>query len=381
MMHAVAGGKASRPAGVLRPCRLPSSQREAFTIIELIVSIGIFVISATLMLGAMFGATEVFRRGEAARQAGDEATAVIAALQEDLSRAVPSRLRDGVPAREWGRLYVDSDGAGNCRLGLVTENPDRSQVRWVPRPSVSATARALVGVRKWVVWQIIAATTPASTAADAMLVREEWDITEDGTVIDVVGNDMAGLTSSTQTPLREDIVTRGCLHFGAWVELAEAHRLVRGGVGGPEFLWESKDPLELVFPFANSNFDTRVQQGGGSTGYQPFYPQPDALRVSLVLTGGGRFATRGTLIGQLANGATEARISGIKALPTTGGSLLCLSDPSNPSSAEWIRYDDFRSSRVTGLKRGQLRTTDGTRADRSLVLAGQPFSLVVALPR
>jgi hypothetical protein len=346
----------------------------AFTIIELLVSIGIFVVSATLMLGAMFGATDVFRKGEAARQAGDEATAVISALQEDLTRAVPSRLRDGVPAAEWGRLWARAGADGNCMLGVVVENPDRSQLRWIDRPG-SPPVKALVGVRKWVFWQVLPSSAVDATAADAVLQREEWDITEDGTVVDAAGNAMSG-PGSTQTPLRREVITRGCLHFGVWIELAEAHRLMAVGANGPDFRWESQVNGEEVFPFSGSTFDTRQQQGGGSTGYPPFYPQPDALRISLILTGGGRFATRGTLIGQLAkDDATQARISGIKALPTTSGSLLRIRN-------EWIRYDDFRDGRITGLKRGQLRSTqDDPTPDRSLVLAGQPFSLVVALPR
>lgn len=337
----------------------------AFTIIELLVSIAIFVVSSTLMLGAMFGATEVFRRGEAARQAGDEATAVIAALQEDLSRAVPIRLRDGKPAPEWGRLYAQAQSDGNCQLGFVIENPDRSQVRWINESD--PLKKRLLGVRSWVVWYVVPSTAAGATAADDELWREEWDMTEDGTIVEKGGEPRSTVTNPE--PRKEELVTRGCLHFAAWAEVAQAHRLVKPGAGGPDFAWESKAADEEVIPFANADFDTARLEGT-----PPFYPQPDALRISLVLTGGGRYATRGTLIGGLSPGDTQARITGIKALPTTGGSLLRIGD-------EWIRYDDFRGGRVTGLKRGQLRTTDGTRADRSLVLAGQPFSLVVALPR
>jgi type II secretory pathway pseudopilin PulG len=342
----------------------------AFTIIELLVSIAIFVVSSTLMLGAMFGATEVFRRGEAARQAGDEATAVIAALQEDLSRAVPIRLRDGKPAAEWGRLYAKAQGDGNCQLGFVIENPDRSQVRWINESD--PTKKRLLGVRSWVVWSVVPATAAGVTAADDELWREEWDMTEDGTIVEKGGEPRSTVTDPE--PRKEELVTRGCLHFAAWAEVAQAHRLVKAGAGGPEFAWESKDPNEEVIPFAGSVFDTAdpVTDSNGSK----WYPQPDALRISLVLTGGGRYATRGTLIGQLAKDDTAmARISGIKALPTTSGSLLRIGN-------EWIRYDDFRGGRITGLKRGQLRSTqDDPTPDRSLVLAGQPFSLVVALPR
>lgn len=342
--------------------------RASFTIIELLISIAIFVVSSTLMLGAMFGATEVFRSGEAARQAGDEATAVIAALQEDLSRAVPIRLRDGKPAPEWGRLYAKAQGDGNCQLGFVIENPDRSQVRWINE--TDPTKKRLLGVRSWVVWYVVPSTVASATAADDELWREEWDMTEDGTIVEKGGEPRS--TATNPEPRKEELVTRGCLHFAAWAEVAQAHRLVKAGGGGPEFAWESRNPNEEVIPFAGSVFDTAdpVTESDGSK----WYPQPDALRISLVLTGGGRYATRGTLIGQLSPGDTQARISGIRALPTTSGSLLRI-------GSEWIRYDDFRGSRVNGLKRGQLRTTDGTCADRSLVLAGQPFSLVVALPR
>ena len=333
----------------------------AFTIIELIVSIGIFVVSATLMFGALFGATDIFRKGEAARQAGDEATAVIAALQEDFSRAVPIRLRDGKPAPEWGRLYARAQGDGNCILSFVIENPDRSQVRWINESD--PVKKRLLGVRSWVVWEVVAGA--GGTPADAELWREEWDLSEDGQIYDSAGNPQG----AGSTPRKDELVTRGCLHFGVWAEVAQAHRLVKAGGNGPEFAWESRDPNEEVIPFVNDDFDTNR-----TAGTPPFYPQPDALRVSIVLTGGGRFATRGTLIDNLGATDTDARISGIKALPTTSGSLLRIGN-------EWVRYDDFRGGKISGMQRGALRSTASGHTGRPAVFAGQPFSLVVALPR
>ena len=348
--------------------------RRAFTIIELLVSIGIFVVVSTLMFGALFGATEIFRRGEAARQAGDEATAVIAALQEDLSRAVPIRLRDGKPAPEWGRVYADCDVTGNCRLSLVVENPDRAQVRWIPSPI--APDRKLVGMRKWVVWYTQPGTVPMPTAADTVLRRDEWDMTENGAIVDTNGLSIGSLpTATTPNPLRRDVITNGCLHFGTWVEVVQAHRDVTSGPAGPVIGWEDAQiPPYVPIPSDDGHFDSSELIAPRTPG-PDFYPQPDAIRVSLVLTGGGRFATRGTLIGALTAGApTSARISGIKALPTISGSLLRIGD-------EWLRYDDFRGGRIDGLKRGQLRSSAAAHPDRSLVLVGQPFSLVVALPR
>ena len=76
-------------------------------------------------------------------KSAQEMQSKLAALQEDLSRAVPIRFREGMPAPEWGRIrsrlevsgWVDPgtrmEPAGNCVLSLITENPDRNQVRWV----------------------------------------------------------------------------------------------------------------------------------------------------------------------------------------------------------------------------------------------------------
>lgn len=321
--------------------------RRAFTLVEILVSIAIFAVASTLMFGALFGATEVFRRGEAARQAGDEATAVLAALHEDLSRAVPIRLRDGKPAGEWGRIRAEVMGAsGSCHLRLVIEGPDRGRVRW----EGSGSTATVVGVRQQVDWFVDDNGT--ADPADDELVREVQDLGDGGQVI-----------AST---LRSEVITRGCLHFGVWAEVAQAHRIVAASPSGPDFRWESSDPSEEVVPFRARPFDTAVFETQIDA-----YPQPDAMRISLVLTGGGRFATRGTLVQA---GGSDWRITGIKALPTIGGSLLRVGN-------EWIRYGDFRGGVLREVQPTQLRSQAGPRNRGDTVLAGQSFSLVVALPR
>lgn len=329
-------------------------RRAGFTLIEILVSIAIFAVASAFMFGALFGATEVFRRGEAARQAGDEATAVIAAMQEDLARVVPFRLRDGKPAPEWGRIRAAvADAAGNCRLDLVVENADRSQVRWADGNG-DGTLDTVTGVRKRVVWYVQAGADGATTD---QLVREEYDLGDNGNAI-------------PGGPHRREIITTGVLHFGTWLEVAQAHRLAQAASdgGGPDLLWESQDPAQAVLPFQGEDFDT-----GTLVGTPPFYPQPDAIRVTLVLTGGGRFATRGAFIA--AAGGDSFRISGIKALPTVTGSLLRVGN-------EWVRYDSFRDGVLGGVQRGQLRSDGGGAHGRGdLVLAGMFFSLVASLPR
>lgn len=324
--------------------------RRGFTLIEILVSIGIFAVAASLMFGALFGATEVFRRGEAARQAGDEATAVMAALQDDLARLVPLRLRDGLPAPEAGHIkaVVSPAGDGNCSLSMIIVNPDRDQVRM---ETVGTVTRA-VGDRIRVTWQL----------SGDQLTRTVDVLRDNGT---------------THQTLPAATITRGVLHFGVWVEVAQQHRQITESPSGPVFGWEVGGDNALVpmiadvsgtgTPLPAYNLDTNVP----FPATPPFYIQPDAMRVSLVLTGGGRFATRGTLVD--ASG-TDWRISGIKALPTISGSLLRVGN-------EWIRYDDFRGGLLRGVQRGQLRSDKPNHSRGEAVLAGQPFSLVVALPR
>lgn len=356
--------------------------RSGFTLIEIIISIAIFVIAATIMLGALFGATEVFRRGEATRQAGDESTAVLAALQEDLSRAVPVRLRDGKPAPEWGRIFAEAQTpSGNCLFSIVTENPDRGQVRWVDTDS-DGRIDTVTGMRQRVDWFVV----PGAEPQDDILVRKVWDLGDDGNVIDAdpalddpnFAADSLLSPGQVFSPRARDVVTRGCLHFAVWIELAQqvAHRKVTGGSTGPHFGWEA----DTVLPYGSTPSDPNpmpLDTAQTVTGTTTFYPQPDAIRVSLVLTGGGRFATRGTLVQAMDDTQTTARIAGIKALPTISGSLLRIGN-------EWVRYNDFRGGQVTIAAdgRGSLRSTASAHAARAdLVLAGQPFSLVVALPR
>lgn len=349
---------------------MSGSRRLGFTIIEILVSITIFVVSATIMLGALFGSTEVFRRGEASRQAGDEATAVIAALQEDLSRAVPVRLRDGKPAAEWGYIYASVDqavsgteaysAAGNCLLKLVIENPDRSQVRWLG----SGTSATIIGVRQRVVWFVDDMSTADPT--DDELVREAYDLNDGGALVD------SDTSTTAIDPFTTQVVTRGVLHFGVWAEMAQvqAHRQVSSGSNGPDFGWEA----DTVLPYGKTpSYPTAMALDTSNTvnAATTFYPQPDALRISLVLTGGGRFATRGTLVQA---GGTDWRIAGIKALPTVSGSLLRVGD-------EWIRYGDFRGGLLRDVETARLRSQAATHNRGDVVLAGMPFSLVVALPR
>ena len=313
-------------------------RQAGFTLIEIMVSIGIFVVAALVMLGTLVTASEIFRRGESARQAGDEATAVLAALRDDLARAVPVRLRDGKPAPEWGRFFADVQGAaGSCRLAFVIENPDRT-----------AIGQDGSGARLWVGW-FVNESDPDPSKHELRRVTTAWT---------------PASAYPTMAGSAGEVVTRGCLHFGVWLELAAAgfHRPVTAVDDSPRVDWEVQPPDQ-----------------GDPYDSQTVVIAADALRLSLVLTGGGRYAVRGTLAQAIADGSsTSFRLAGVKALPTVEGSMLRV-------DSEWIRYDRFAGGLVSldaaAGRRGVLRSAPIGHALRSPVLAGQSFSLVVALPR
>ncbi len=58
-----------------------------FTLVEILVSILIFVVAGSVMIGVLLGATELFRGGESARLANDEAVAVLGALDSGAASA------------------------------------------------------------------------------------------------------------------------------------------------------------------------------------------------------------------------------------------------------------------------------------------------------
>jgi len=350
-----------------------------FTLVELLVSIAIFAGASAVMFGTLFVATDVYRRGEAARMAGDESTAVLAALQDDLARAVPIRIREGLPAPEGGWIYAAHRGAaGDCVLAFVIENPDRALVG-----KLGDDARQIVS------WWV-------ESGADAnvnQLRRTVFRWTNQGGDRNRARTPWANIGAA----LSDTVVTTGCLHFGVWLNVPAGTEnpayLRRLGSVGPD--WEALEAPGTPGSFSHlppwgsraandtggrdNAFDTNpvgLINPPNLVAGEPYWSAPDAVRISMVLTGGGRFATRGTLVRDISNADLTARISGIKALPTTSGSLLRIRD-------EWVRYEDFRNGQITIRSdgRGALRSTPAPHAGRDTVLAGQPFSLVVALPR
>lgn len=115
---------------------------------------------------------------------------------------------------------------------------------------------------------------------------------------------------------------------------------------------------------------------------------PAAVRIAVVLTGGGRFAPKGILTGPITGSGAGALvpISGVAVLPTTPGSMLRIDpDPSGPAvtnGTEWIEYSNYSGGKATVVRRGARRTQpNAPHAKGDLVRVGVTYSLVRSLPR
>jgi type II secretory pathway component PulJ len=297
------------------------------------VSIMIFVVVSGAMLTILLTASNLYRRGEAGRSANDEAVAVLAALDADLSRAVPFSHR--------GILYAETrDSAGNTLLAFKTVARDPSTV-----------SERGVGARSLVVWWVD--DTNRLRRAETAEPTDDGDPTTD--------EDLAKMADML-APINEPtwpVLTNGCMHFGAWLSLAAKPRVLPSD-------WTIDTSGAETFPEAGG---ARFYHGGTGTD-----PVPRSVMLTIGLTGGGRFAAKGFVI---SDNTTSIRIGGLGALPTIPGSMLRVED-------EWIGYNGYNNGIIScpsvpgepWVGRGLRRSTTVNHARQAPVHLAQTYSLV-----
>lgn len=324
--------------------------RSAFTLIEILVSIMIFMVVGGAMVGILLVASTLYREGEAQRQATDETVAILAALDDDLMRAVPESQGGAFVAQ------ASAAGDGNVAVGWIIRRKDVGTMNDKPvTDTVDQTRRA-------VLWQV---------DANGRLLRGETDVAGAATK---TPQEAAIESIFTITAADSATLTEGCLHFAGWFTSSADPRTAFDQ-------WaSSRNAGALIAPAAPGEiFNTATITGGG-----PIEPFPDAVRFTLVLTGGSRFAQRGTIAGDVEASDTSVRIAGVRGLRTAPGAVLRVGN-------EWIGYDQARENRVSWptpvpadqplLGRGVLRSTPSRHDSGTPVLIGQLHSLTRALPR
>jgi prepilin-type N-terminal cleavage/methylation domain-containing protein len=354
--------------------------RCGFTLVEILISIMIFVVVSGAMIGILLIGTDLFRRGEFSRAANDETVAVVGTIEDDIKHMVP--------AADGGWLYAEVvNGAGSgwangdCILAFLITNPDSSLIQHDGSFSRLKVAYGCYQGR------IQRATAPLVTT-----IQDPQGIQDIAAFVQSIPSYLNGSnTGAAVVPgappavatVTSTTVTSGCLYFGVSL-------LINGNPTYPppttstvsgSIDWEAPLGACTVLPpwAGQAAYDTSMAQPLG----QANMPMPSVLRLSLVLTGGSRFAPRGQVI---ADNGTTLRINGLSALPTAPGSMLRV-DAAGGGSTEWIGYSAVTTSITNGTviscpsPRSLRRTTTTTHNRGDLVQVGQTYSIVRTLPQ
>ena len=451
----------------ISPYACIAKPRHAFTLIEIMVSLMIFVVVSGAMVSILMISSELFRRGEFSRSANDETIAVLGAVSDDLNHMVPENSDGwffaGIPTDSGNTLVAfttagqSPDGIGargqNARslVGLWVEEIPQEEPRlrrmvlddsrgildfisslviasgksgqivtafdtlsWKGYNSAGDTS-GLGGIinsasppanTDWLGRQIMRAFADSPTAAQIAVadieftVRYNWKAPA-GTG---AGSSNNGSTENLTLVIPSSVLTQGCLHFSCWIALNDIPGMQRPKDRNNLPDWEQLDTNggTLLGPWgptirASSQsaevYDTRpkvippVQNAIALTRKPPF---PSAIRLSFVLTGGGRFAPKGILQSDLTDGvdAGNLRYSGFTGLPSTPGSMVRVDN-------EWIAYAnnaggrlDFHAAPLNaaapvydGPGRGARRSKVVQHLRGAVIRIGQSYSLVRAIPR
>ena len=433
-----------------------TKSRHGFTLIEIMVSLMIFVVVSGAMVSILMISSDLFRRGEFSRSANDETIAVLGAVSDDLNHMVPENSDGwffaGIP-RPSGNTLVsfttagqNPDGIGargqNARslVGLwVEETPDqeprlrrivlddsRGILDFISSLVIASgeVGRIITGfdTLNWnghnaagadagLGGSISAASPPADTDWFARQIMRSLsgstgisDIKFTGRYnwIPPAGTSGRGgavdITPEKPITISSSVLTQGCLHFSSWIALNDIPGMQRPKNAADQPDWEQLDANggtrlgpwgpSLNGSHSSEDYDTRpkgwippAQNVIALTRKPPF---PAAIRLSFVLTGGGRFAPKGLLQSELTAvaGAGDLRYSGFTGLPSTPGSMVRVDD-------EWIAYTNNGGGRLSffdysvndGPGRGARRSTVAAHTRGAVIRVGQSYSLVRAIPR
>jgi hypothetical protein len=393
-----------------------SRRPDAFTLVEILVSIMIFSIVSVAMVGILLTSTNVFRAGEYGRASTDEAVASLGVLDEDLKRMVP--------ARDGGFFYTILHAQnpylatptlppnGNCAVAFIITQPspdaiqgnlqDTSTVNGGPantngNASVGAAA-AGAGAHLLVVYYV--EPTPVANVPggyEDVLFRTQTPLPSDFPSAPPSGAP-AGTPAGPPTPYLQDlvasvitppagggnavpyprvgylqpawttVVSRRCLHFGVWV----SNDVQRRGLSGSWLDDTSGNPIPPLIG-ANPNPGTPVayctESEVAGTAPDPF---PTAVRFTLTLST-GRYSPQGTFVSDLGGTPDQLRLTGINGLAVIPGAMIRI-------DSEWILYSDYRGGVLSVAKRAAMRSTEAAHAPGALVSTGQQYSLARTFP-
>ncbi len=348
------------------------SLRRGFTLVEIMVSLGIFAVVGIIITSVLLSATRLFGSAEAAKSASDEAVTVMALLREDLRRIVPARDGGWFHAR-----LIDSSGNGLVAWLALNADPD-------------ALAADGSGGREVVAWwvrpggELLRSSVPVGIGFKGFAAQRQA----------VRGAVAAQTVIFSGTGSSNRIITVGALNLSPWVA-----RTGPGGSGARSFArpltdgrpdWERLVGGETVVgPWQDSS----AGSGDGTWDTDPTVATPagwpTAVRIAVTMAGGGTLVrtTRGVELRSDGAGSrdlaqTFVADGGLATDPATttlrmrGGAI-----PAGPGSAfrigdEWFTATGFEQAGVATVDRGRRRSVSSTHARGAPILQGQTYSVV-----
>ena len=298
------------------------------TLVEIMVSIGIFLVISTAMLGVMTAATSLYQQGERSRAANDEVMAVLNILDRDLTRALSSE-QDG---QFWAWCVDPND----TTLKGNAEPDGDCIVAWTIEDGVSTTGYSMVA------WGVEGQGPTARLRRYVYLGVDlnDWETYPDD---DDLRNFQGGNTNQ--------FLVQGVLHFGAWL-LSTSRNAAEPKVKPRDDYWIEVTDIRDGFP-------EHTEPRRGLAPYSTFdgHRYPLAIRITLMIKGRAETVHDGRVRSD--DGEQALRTRGLKNVPSLRGTLARIGD-------ELVGFNGLAGDRLqvnSVLEHGPLFDQDP--ADRS----------------
>ena len=353
-----------------------------FTLAEILVAITIFMIVSSAMVGILSTSVDLYRRGEQARSANDEAMITVGRIEADLSRMIAHK--DG------GRIFA--------RAGRLADNGTDEEFEGFDTIGFLVQSEEELTKRDFIVW-ITTGNGPKRSL--------ERRVFED--IDDQFLNDEFALFSDPATPpetvngktVSSTIITTGCLHFGvglmgtANLNAPTNSNYIYDGPGTSDPYWTKADPVVDADWYPDSQIYTSlptVTTVNGVNQWQPSILQhPSAIRLTLILAGTNSDRPPLRLRTDVGPGETRIPLIGPGAVEYQTGSILRIGDELigyHTASGKTIEVNSssnhgpLRWTLTGGTEegRGIYRSTPTNHNRGALVYMGEQFSIIRALP-
>ncbi|TVR16185.1 MAG: hypothetical protein EA401_01760 [Planctomycetota bacterium] len=367
-----------------------------FTLTEILMSVTIFMIVGGAMVGIFATSVELFRSGEAARSANDEAMAVIGMLDRDIKRAIPANRGGRIYARA-GTMDPDEDDPGSYEwelhgfdvFGLLIANNENNYQRdfvvWIAEGD--GPVRRLERRVFYDVNDAILNSTFFSYISDPRN-PNDWESEQWG------GGD-------TLPDYTRSVVTGGLLHFGVWLAETDDYRIQEDMLQGPhnegeKRFWLRSDPI-IVHAGIN-DFRGQRYTSFPTTDGSPTPRHPRALRITMAFTGDRHPRPSLRLRDAIDDDTDRIRLVGPGAVPSGKGSIARIGDELigfhssgdgkvlrvnanfNDGPVRLLWEGNPPSTPIMGNGRGIYHSLPREHSRGSNVYFGQQFSLVRVLP-